>query len=83
MLPIVEVATTEPLPLTERSELEIPVRARLVVVAEVVVALVIKASVKVEEAVERNPLSKARVVEVACSLVESLLNGYANVMEFR
>lgn len=33
------------------------------------------ASVRVEEAVEMKPLRKARVVEVACSLVESLVKG--------
>ena len=40
-------------------------------------------SESVEEAVERKPLRKARVVEVACSLVPSLVNGHAKVIEFK
>ena len=52
-----------------------PEMAKLVVVAAVPVALVKVKVVRVEEAVERNPFSKARVVEVACSLVESLVKG--------
>lgn len=38
-------------------------------------------SVRVEDAVERNPFRKASVVEVACSFVESLVNGHENVIE--
>lgn len=38
-------------------------------------------SVRVEEAVARKPLRNARVVEVACSLVESLVNGKAKLIE--
>ena len=56
-------------------------KARLVVVALVVVARVIIKSVAVEDAVEMKPLRKARVVEVACSLVESLVNGKEKVIE--
>ena len=36
---------------------------------------------RVEEAVEINPFKNARVVDVACSLVESLVNGHANEAE--
>ncbi|MEK7148247.1 MAG: hypothetical protein AAB758_03025, partial [Patescibacteria group bacterium] len=43
--------------------------------AEVVVARVIRTSLKVEDAVEIKPFRKASVVEVACSPVESLVNG--------
>ena len=57
-----------------------PVIAREVVVAFVVVDLVMMASVRVEEAVEMKPFKNARVVEVACSLVESLVNGKAKVV---
>ena len=49
--------------------------AREVVVALVVVERVMMASVKVEEAVEMKPWRKAKVVEVACSLVPSLVKG--------
>ena len=49
----------------------------MVEVASVVVPLVIRASLRVEEAVERKPFKKARVVEVAFSLVESLVKGKA------
>ncbi len=45
--------------------------------ALVVVDLVMIASVRVEEAVEMKPFKNARVVEVACSLVESLVKGKA------
>ena len=38
-------------------------------------------AVNVEEAVERKPFKNARVVEVACSLVASLVNGQENVIE--
>src|SRR5687768_14325075 len=51
------------------------VTAKLVVVAEVPVALVKLKVVSVEEAVERKPFRKARVGEVACSLVPSLVKG--------
>ena len=47
----------------------------MVVVALVVVALVAKRSVMVDDAVEIKPFKNARVVEVACSLVESLVKG--------
>ena len=43
--------------------------------APVVVPLVIKASLRVEEAVERKPFKKARVVEVAFSPVPSFVQG--------
>ena len=39
--------------------------------------LVTKRVERVDEAVERKPFRKARVVEVACSFVESLENGKA------
>jgi len=38
-----------------------------------------RTSVRVDDAVEINPFRNARVVEVACSLVESLVNGQPNV----
>jgi len=44
-------------------------------VADVPVAVEKRKSVSVEEAVERKPFKNARVVEVACSLVESLVKG--------
>ena len=51
----------------------------MVVVALVVVELEAKKLVRVEEAVEIKPLRNSRVVEVACSFVESLVKGKANV----
>ena len=60
---------------------QILVEAKLVVVAEVVVELVARKLVRVEEAVERNPFKKARVVEVASSLVESFNQGKEKVIE--
>jgi hypothetical protein len=57
--------------------------ARLVVVAEVPVAIVKVKLVRVEDAVERKPFWNERVVEVACSPVESLLNGKEKLMEVR
>ena len=65
-----------------------PVREKLaddkeVVVADVPVAVVKVKLVKVEDAVERKPFKKARVVEVAFSLVESLVHGKAKLMEAR
>jgi hypothetical protein len=52
-----------------------PETKRFVVVASVVVERVMMASVSVDEAVERKPFWKARVVEVAFSPVPSLVNG--------
>ena len=57
--------------------------ARVVLVALVEVALSERRVLIVVEPVERNPPRKAMIVEVACSLVESLVKGKANVMEFR
>jgi hypothetical protein len=57
---------------------------RLVVEAEVVTKsedAVVEA--KVEEAVERKPFRKARVVLVACSPVPSFVKGQANVIPVR
>ena len=51
--------------------------------ASVVVDLVIKASERVDEALEIKPLPKTIVVVVAFSLVESLVNGKAKDMEER
>ena len=51
------------------------VTAKLVVVAEVPVAVEKVKSVRVEEAVEMKPLRKARVVEVAFSPVPKVVNG--------
>ncbi len=75
LLPMVEVETTEPLLFTARRVLARPERARLVVVALVVVALVRRTSLKVEEAEEIRPLVKAMVVEVAFSPVPNFTNG--------
>ena len=52
-----------------------PEMKRLVVVALVVVELVAVKSVRVEDAVETKPFKKARVVEVACSPEERVVNG--------
>ena len=49
-------------------------------VAEVLVARVMSASVRVEEALEMKPAVKSRVVEVACSFVPSFVNGHWKVM---
>jgi len=51
----------------------------VVVVASVVVALVMRASERVDEAVETKPFRKARVVEVEFSPVPSVRNGKAKV----
>ena len=48
------------------------------VVALVVVELVAIKSVSVDEAVETNPFKNAMVVEVDCSPVPKVTNGYAN-----
>ena len=53
---------------------------RLVEVAEVVVPWVAEKAWRVEEAVDRKPFRKASVVEVACSLVESLVKGQEKVI---
>ena len=75
LLPIVEEATTEPLPFTERRVFVKPVKVRFVVVPDVVVALVTMRSEAVEEAVETKPLLNSSVVEVAFSPVPSFTNG--------
>ena len=75
LLPMVVGETTAPLLKTESRALERPVMARLVVVAEVPVALVKEKVERVEEAVEMKPLLNSRVVEVAFSPVESFTNG--------
>ena len=53
--PIVEVETTWPVGLTARREFERPVKARLVVVAEVEVELIVVRLVIVEEALRTMP----------------------------
>ena len=88
LLPIVEVATTVPTELTESKVFERPVTAnppveRAVVVALVPVALVKVKVERVDEAGARKPLRSARVVEVDCSLVPSLVKGKAKVIEAR
>lgn len=55
-----------------------PETARLVVVAFVVVELLAVKLVRVEDAVDKNPFKNASVVEVACSLDESFVNGKEN-----
>ena len=67
-------------PITEEFALRDVVEARLETKRSVEVALVARreetvVEARVEEAVERKPLSRARVVEVACSFVESLVKG--------
>ena len=71
-------ANIEPFELVFRSEEVMPEIAKLVVVAEVEVARVVRRSEIVDEAVERKPFKKARVVEVAFSLVLSLVKGKTN-----
>ncbi len=60
LLPMVEVATTEPLLKTERRELDNPVMARLVVVAWVEVELVAVKFCKVVEPLKRTLVKVAR-----------------------
>jgi hypothetical protein len=60
-----------------------PETNKLVVVALVPVALAKLKLVSVDDAVERKPFKNARVVEVACSLVPSLVKGKAKDMEER
>ena len=74
----VEEPLVQMLPKKPRPELY-----RVVEVASVVVARVIRASVSVEEALEMKPAVKSRVVEVACSLVPSLVKGHRKVIEAR
>jgi hypothetical protein len=69
---------TEPEELVFKREEVMPEIASPVVVADVPVAVVKVKDERVEEAGARKPLRKARVVEVACSLVESLVNGKLN-----
>jgi len=75
LLPMVEVAITEPLLLTERRVLARPEIAKPVVVAEVPVAVVKVKVERVDEAGERKPFRRARVVEVASSPVPRVENG--------
>ncbi len=86
LFPIVDVATIEPLLFTAMSEFVRPRSARFVVVAftEVRFGIVVEPVTRrvefmVEDAVERKPPKNPRVVEVACSLVESFVNGNAKV----
>ncbi len=76
--------TTLPTEFVLRRDEVMPVILRLVVERPVVVAPVPVAFVKVkvesvDEAGARKPFRKARVVEVACSLVPSFVNGQEKV----
>ena len=76
MLAVAEII--EPLAFALRSVFEREEIANEVVVAEVPVAEEKVKVERVEDAGARKPFRNARVVEVACSFVASLVNGHAN-----